>query len=37
MKCEAIFANRALYSAAKMCRAFEIKQCAYYTFRRFFC
>ena len=26
----AIFANRALYSVAKMCRALEIKQCVYY-------
>ena len=34
MKCEAIFANRALYSVAKMCRAFQIKQCEYYQWLR---
>ena len=34
MKCEAIFANRALYSVAKMCRALEIKQCVYYQWMR---
>lgn len=35
MKCEAIFANRALYSVAKMCRAFQIKQCEYYQWLRY--
>ena len=34
MKCEAIFANRALYSVAKMCRALHIKQCVYYQWMR---
>ena len=34
MKCEAIFANRALYSVAKMCRAFQIEQCVYYQWLR---
>lgn len=34
MKCEAIFANRALYSVAKMCRAFQINQCVYYQWLR---
>ena len=35
MKCEAIFANRALYSVAKMCRALQIKQCDYYQWLRY--
>lgn len=34
MKCEAIFANRALYSVRKMCEALKIKQCQYYQWYR---
>ena len=34
MKCEAIFANRTLYSVAKMCRAFHVEQCVYYQWLR---
>lgn len=34
MKCEAIFANRALYSVRKMCKALHISQCKYYQWLR---
>ena len=34
MKCEAIYANRALYSVRKMCEALKISQCQYYQWIR---
>ena len=35
MKCEAIYATRALHSVIKMCEALKISQCQYYQWIRF--